>query len=131
MLQETDDDAAEFETETVLHHESNAEISIREGIIRLQNQSGRSVELNPYGTLINVPEASHTVMAKDIAFLPDGGDLAIGLFPTDGVVKGTPLATSFDSHVHAGPSGPPMPTSWLTPKLLIPGALLAGNIKVA
>ena len=126
-----DDDTAEYETEIKLSHESNAGIEIREGYVQLQEKTGRYFLLNEYGAMLNAPEASINIISKDINLMADGGSVSIGGFPTDGVIKATYSSLMFDTHVHMGPSGPPLPSFQWTPMIQIPNSpLVAQGFKV-
>ena len=130
-IAQQDDESAEFKTEIRIFHESKANIEIREGYVQIQDKTGRYLMLNEYGTSIMAPEACVSITAKDICLIPDGGSVSIGGFPTDGVIKATHAATLFDTHVHAGPSGPPLPAYQWSSLLQIPNSpLVAQSFKV-
>jgi hypothetical protein len=125
------DPDAEYETEVLLSHESGAQIELREGYVEITEATGRTFTMNKYGCSINVPDAAVSITAKDILLLTDGGSVSIGGFPTDGVVKATHASMMFDQHIHAGPSGPPVPAFHWTPLIQIPNSpLVAQSFKV-
>ena len=130
-VEDMDDESAEYKTEIKLLHESNASIEIREGYIQLQDKTGRSILINEYGTTINAPQAAVSIIAKDINLSADGGSVAIGGFPIDGVLKATFTSTLFDTHMHSGPMGPPLSAFQWTPYVQIPmSPLVAQGFKV-
>jgi len=125
----TNDDDADYSTEIKLRHESNSEIVLdNNGNVRLQDKTGRYFEINDYGVTMNMSEAMIYLLAKDISLISDGGDVCIGsgIAPTEVILKGRLLASYYDVHVHAGPSGPPL-VLW-TP--LIDASLAAPGIKI-
>jgi len=126
-----DDEDAEYETEINIVHESNARVEIREGYVQLTEKTGRYLLLDGYGISSYAPEGSFNVIDKDINLTPDGGSVAIGGFPIDGVIKATHSSMLFDTHTHAGPAGPPLPTFQWTPLVQVPGSpLVAQGLKV-
>jgi len=97
-----------------------------DGWPRIQDPNGRYIELGAHGTIIDSPEGAITLNAKDITLVCSS--FSVGAIPTDGLVKATGLATMYDVHTHAGPTGPP--TALLTPLLFIPmGTLVAQGMK--
>lgn len=130
-IADQEDEDAEYKTEIQICHESNASIELREGYVQLQEGTGRYFKLDGYGATLNAPEAAVSIIAKDIQLLADGGSVAIGGFPTDGVVKATHASTLFDTHTHTGPVGPPLPSFQWTPLVQIPNSpLVAQGLKV-
>jgi len=125
------DPSAEYETEILLNHESGAQIELREGYVQLTEATGRYLLMDKFGCTINVPDAAVSITAKDIMLLTDGGSVSIGGLPTDGVIKATHSSMMFDTHIHAGPSGPPVPAFHWTPLIQIPNSpLVAQSFKV-
>lgn len=134
-VQDVEDSERKYKTDIQLSHESNARIDITEleqyGVIRMQEETGRYFLLDGYGANFVLPEATFNVNAKDINLLIDGGAVSIGALPTDGVIKATHSSTLFDTHYHAGPCGPPLPTFQWTPLVQITNSpLVAQGLKV-
>ena len=128
---ESVDEEAQFKTEILLAHESNAQIEVREGYVQLTEATGRYLKLDNFGLAVTVPKATVSINAKDIQLSVDGGSVSIGGMPIDGVLKATQTSLMFDTHTHAGPAGPPLPTFQWTPSLQIPNSpFMAQSFKV-
>jgi len=128
---ESSDTEAKFKTEILMNHESGAQIEVREGYVQLTEATGRYVKLDNFGFNITVPDAAVSINAKDIQLSVDGGSVSIGGMPTDGVLKATQTSLMFDTHTHAGPVGPPLPTFQWTPFLQVPNSpFVAQSFKV-
>lgn len=108
----TDDAAADYTAEITLRHESNSEFILDNGgNIRMQDKTGRYFQIDDYGSALNMTGAMIYCVAKDInLFASDGGSVTLGsgTVTYEVALKGRATAVAFDTHVHAGPSGPPV-----------------------
>ena len=109
-----------------ISQESGAGIIYGEdGSIIINDTKGHTLVMNDTGITYNSDGDMHTFCGDTVNITTAKG-IVVGNAATDGVLLASKTALLFDSHVHAGPSGPPV-VPW-TPQLA--SVLVASGVKV-
>lgn len=116
----------------LFHNNANVEIKLDSSgnpEISLNTGDGKGIVLNSFGTLINATKGYATVEAKE--FQVNAEKITFGGMKAavtgDSLLKAKQYVTEHDTHLHAGPAGPP--TKPLMP-FVLSGSLVATGVNV-